>query len=83
MALRHFFGPPASRAGVVLTLLSIAACAGNGKGLDANGQPLAGGSSGSLPPLSAGCGAHGHSPPEKRDERLETGICRVRRLVRG
>jgi len=53
MALRHFFGPPASRAGVVLTLLSIAACAGNGKGLDANGQPLAGGSSGSLPPLSA------------------------------
>src|SRR5580692_11985027 len=53
MALRHFFGPPASRAGVVLTLLSIAACAGNGKGLDANGQPLAGGGSGSLPPLSA------------------------------
>jgi hypothetical protein len=53
MALRHFFGPVASRAGVVLTLLSIAACAGNGNGLDANGQPLAGGSSGSLPPLSA------------------------------
>jgi hypothetical protein len=53
MALRHFFGPLASRAGVVLTLLSIAACAGNGNGLDANGQPLAAGSSGSLPPLSA------------------------------
>jgi hypothetical protein len=53
MALRHFFGPVASRAGVVLTLLSIAACAGNGNGLDANGQPLAAGSSGSLPPLSA------------------------------
>ena len=53
MALRHFFGRPASRAGVVLTLLSIAACAGNGNGLDANGQPLASGSSGSLPPLSA------------------------------
>jgi hypothetical protein len=35
--------------------LSIAACAGNGNGngLDANGQPLAAGSSGSLPPLSA------------------------------
>jgi hypothetical protein len=53
MALRDFFGPLASRAGVVLTLLSIAACAGNGNGLDANGQPLAAGSSGSLPPLSA------------------------------
>jgi hypothetical protein len=53
MALRHLFGPSASRAGVVLTLLSIAACAGNGNGLDANGQPLTSGSSGSLPPLSA------------------------------
>jgi hypothetical protein len=53
MALRDFFGALASRAGVVLTLLSIAACAGNGNGLDANGQPLAAGSSGSLPPLSA------------------------------
>jgi hypothetical protein len=53
MALRDFFGPLASRAGVVLTLLSIAACAGNGNGLDANGQPLSAGSSGSLPPLSA------------------------------
>jgi hypothetical protein len=53
MALRYFFGPLASRAGVVLTLSSIAACAGNGNGLDANGQPLAAGSSGSLPPLSA------------------------------
>jgi len=53
MALRHFFGPLASRAGVVLALSSIAACAGNGNGLDANGQPLAAGSSGSLPPLSA------------------------------
>jgi hypothetical protein len=53
MALGDFFGPVASRAGVVLTLLSIAACAGNGNGLDANGQPLAAGSSGSLPPLSA------------------------------
>jgi hypothetical protein len=53
MALRYFFGPVASRAGVVLTILSIAACAGNGNGLDANGQPLTAGSSGSLPPLSA------------------------------
>jgi hypothetical protein len=53
MALRDFFGPLASRAGVVLTLSSIAACAGNGNGLDANGQPLSAGSSGSLPPLSA------------------------------
>jgi hypothetical protein len=53
MALRYFFGPVASRAGVALTILSIAACAGNGNGLDANGQPLTAGSSGSLPPLSA------------------------------
>src|SRR6202041_593805 len=52
MAPRDFFRP-ASRTSMILTLLSIAACAGNGKGLDANGQPLAGGSSGSLPPLSA------------------------------
>jgi hypothetical protein len=37
----------------VLALLSLAACAGNGEGLDANGQPLAAGSTGSLPPLSA------------------------------
>jgi hypothetical protein len=53
MALRHFFGPLASRAGVALALLSVAACAGNGKGLDANGQPLVPGNDGSLPPLSA------------------------------
>jgi hypothetical protein len=38
---------------MILALLSVAACAGNGKGLDANGQPLAPGSTGSLPPLSA------------------------------
>src|SRR6202040_1214173 len=57
MALRHLFGPLASRAGVVVALLSVAACAGNGKGLDANGQPLDGGSSGSLPPLSADLGS--------------------------
>jgi Bacterial Ig-like domain len=38
---------------MVLALLSVAACAGNGEGLDANGNPLAAGSSGSLPPLSA------------------------------
>jgi len=53
MASRLFFGPPASRTGVVLTLLSIAACAGNGNGLDANGRPLGSGNSGSTPPLSA------------------------------
>jgi hypothetical protein len=52
MASRHFFGPT-SRTSLVLALLSLAACAGNGEGLDANGQPLAAGSSGSLPPLSA------------------------------
>lgn len=52
MASRHFFGPT-SRTSLVLALLSLAACAGNGEGLDANGQPLAAGSTGSLPPLSA------------------------------
>jgi hypothetical protein len=42
------------RAWVVLVLMTIAACAGNGEGLDANGRPLApGGGGGSLPPLSA------------------------------
>jgi hypothetical protein len=45
--------PPASRACVVFASLLIAACAGNGEGLDANGQPLVPGGSGSLPPLSA------------------------------
>jgi hypothetical protein len=52
MASRHFFGP-VSRTSLVLALLSVAACAGNGEGLDANGNPLVAGSSGSLPPLSA------------------------------
>ncbi len=45
--------PPASRVCVVLASLVIAACAGNGEGLDANGRPLVPGGSGSLPPLSA------------------------------
>ena len=45
--------PLASRACVVFASVLIAACAGNGEGLDANGQPLVPGSSGSLPPLSA------------------------------
>ena len=45
--------PPAPRACVVFAALLIAACAGSGEGLDANGQPLAPGGSGSLPPLSA------------------------------
>jgi hypothetical protein len=45
--------PRAARACVVVASLLIAACAGNGEGLDANGRPLAPGGSGSLPPLSA------------------------------
>jgi hypothetical protein len=45
--------PPASRVCVVLASLVIAACAGSGEGLDANGRPLVPGGSGSLPPLSA------------------------------
>jgi hypothetical protein len=45
--------PLASRVCVVFASLVIAACAGNGEGLDANGRPLVPGGSGSLPPLSA------------------------------
>jgi hypothetical protein len=45
--------PLASRVCVVFASLLIAACAGNGEGLDANGRPLVPGGSGSLPPLSA------------------------------
>jgi hypothetical protein len=45
--------PLASRACVVLASLLVAACAGNGEGLDANGRPLEPGGSDSLPPLSA------------------------------
>jgi hypothetical protein len=45
--------PPASRLCIVFASLVIAACAGNGEGLDANGRPLVPGGSGSLPPLSA------------------------------
>jgi len=45
--------PTASRACVVFASMLIAACAGNGEGLNANGQPLAPGGGGSLPPLSA------------------------------
>jgi Bacterial Ig-like domain len=43
----------ASRTCVALALLITAACAGNGEGLDANGRPIAPGSGGSNPPLSA------------------------------
>jgi hypothetical protein len=45
--------PLASRVCVVVASLVIAACAGSGEGLDANGRPLVPGDSGSLPPLSA------------------------------
>ncbi|HXI49217.1 MAG TPA: hypothetical protein VNH39_11575 [Steroidobacteraceae bacterium] len=45
--------PLASRSCVVLASLVIAACAGNGEGLDANGRPLVPGGGGSVPPLSA------------------------------
>src|SRR6202521_5200546 len=49
----HSLVPLASRVGVVFASLAIAACAGNGEGLDANGRPLLPGGSGSPPPLSA------------------------------
>jgi len=43
----------ASRACAALVLTIIAACAGNGEGLDANGQPLVPGGGSTPPPLSA------------------------------
>jgi hypothetical protein len=49
----HSLVPPASRVCVVFASLVIAACAGNGEGLDANGRPLVPGGSGAPPPLSA------------------------------
>src|ERR1700720_1363960 len=49
--------PPASRICIVFASLVIAACAGNGEGLGANGRPLVPGGSGSLPPLSADLGS--------------------------
>lgn len=52
MDRRQFF-TPASRACAALTLLFLAACAGNGEGLDANGRPLVPGGGGALPALSA------------------------------
>jgi hypothetical protein len=42
-----------SQACAGLTLLIIAACAGNGEGLDANGRPIVPGSGSAPPPLSA------------------------------
>jgi hypothetical protein len=42
-----------SQACAALTLLSIAACAGNGEGLDANGRPIVPGGGSAPPPLSA------------------------------
>ena len=44
---------PLRRVCIVFAFLAIAACAGNGEGLDANGRPLVPGGGGSPPPLSA------------------------------
>jgi mono/diheme cytochrome c family protein len=52
MDSRHSLVALASRTCVGLTLLIVAACAGNGNGLDANGRPLVPGGS-PPPPLSA------------------------------
>ena len=57
-----------ARAGVALSLAFLAACAGNGDGLDANGQPLVPGGSASLP-LSADF--------ESIQENIFTPICSV------
>jgi hypothetical protein len=49
---RQFYAP-ACHAGAALILLILAACAGNGEGLDANGRPLVPGGGDALPVLSA------------------------------
>jgi len=49
----HSLVPLASRVCVVFVSMLIAACGGNGEGLDANGRPLVPGDGGSPPPLSA------------------------------
>jgi hypothetical protein len=57
-----------SRSGVALSIALLAACAGNGDGLDANGQPLVPGGSATLP-LSADF--------ESLQENIFTPICSV------
>jgi hypothetical protein len=57
-----------SRSGIALSMALLAACAGNGDGLDANGQPLAPGGSATLP-LSADF--------ESIQENIFTPICSV------
>ena len=57
-----------SRSGMVLSIALLAACAGNGDGLDANGQPLVPGGS-APPPLSADF--------ESIQENIFTPICSV------
>src|ERR1700733_7578362 len=49
MRPRQFLSAWCRNAGVTLCALFIAACAGNGQGLDANGRPLAPGDSSTLP----------------------------------
>lgn len=44
---------PVCLACIVILLAGLAACAGNGEGLDANGRPIVPGGGGSPPPLSA------------------------------
>jgi hypothetical protein len=66
MISRYF--PALSRSGVALSIALLAACAGNGDGLDANGQPLVPGG-GAPPPLSADF--------ESIQENIFTPICSV------
>jgi hypothetical protein len=66
MISRHFTA--LSRSGVALSMALLAACAGNGDGLDANGQPLVPGGGASLP-LSADF--------ESIQENIFTPICSV------
>lgn len=65
MFLRSFTA--LSRSGIALSVALMAACAGNGEGLDANGRPLLPG--GSTPPLSADF--------ESLQENIFTPICSV------
>src|ERR1700722_14128361 len=66
MISRHFTA--LSSSGVALSIALLAACAGNGDGLDANGQPLVPGGSATLP-LSADF--------ESIQENIFTPICSV------
>jgi hypothetical protein len=69
MQSRRLLSTWSSRTGVLLCALFIAACAGNGQGLDANGRPLVPGGAGPSLPLS--------DDFESLQENIFTPICSV------